>query len=255
MSDLVEIISAVPLFSSLSREDAAKVVGKMEPLSFKSGATIFSQGDDGDAFYLIESGAVQVVTQSAGQKSEVLAELDEREWFGEMALLSGEARSATITAVKDTLAWRLSRESWEELIEKHPSWLLHLCAILSKRLSRLDQQFSHGREAFESLAEEFYTGQSSTAQKLFRQVSLLRTINPAQIAVLYEAAETNSLLSALEDCRPPLYRQVEAGYELHHFFRDFLKQKLLDHEGAEHVAASHKKLAAFYESSACWVEA
>jgi CRP-like cAMP-binding protein len=66
MSDLVEIISAVPLFSALSREDAAKVVGKMEPLSFKSGATIFSQGDDGDAFYLIESGAVQVVTQSAG---------------------------------------------------------------------------------------------------------------------------------------------------------------------------------------------
>jgi anion transporter len=253
--NLVEIISVAPLFSALSREDAAKVVGKMEPLSFKSGATIFSQGDDGDAFYLIESGAVQVVTQSAGQKSEVLAELGEREWFGEMALLSGEARSATITAVKDTLAWRLSRESWEELIEKHPSWLLHLCATLSKRLSRLDQQFSHGRDAFESLAREFYANQSSTAQRLFRQVSLLGTINPARIAVLYTAEEANSLLNALGNCRPPLCRQVDAVYELHHFFRDFLRQKLIEHEGAEHIAAIHKKLAAFYESSACCVEA
>jgi len=255
MSNLVEIISAVPLFSALSREDAAKVVGKMEPSPFCSGATIFWQGDEGDAFYLIESGAVEVVTQSAGRKSEVLAVLREREWFGEMALLSGEARSATITAVKDTMTWRLSRESWEELIEKHPSWLLHLCAILSKRLSKLDQQFSHGRDAFESLAWEFYAGQSSTAQRLFRMASALDTISPGQVAPLFGAEEAKSLLSALEDCRPPLCRRVDAGYELHHFFRDFLRHKLLEHEGAEQASAINKKLAVFYESTACWVQA
>jgi len=255
MSNLVEIISAVPLFSALSREDAAKVVGKMEPLPFQSGATIFSQGDNGDAFYLIESGAVQVVRQSAGRKSEVLAVLGEREWFGEMALLSGEARSATITVVKDTLAWRLSRESWQELIDKHPTWLLHFCATLSKRLSRMDQQFSHGRDAFESLADEFYAGQSSAAQRLLRQVSLLGTISPGQIVALYGAEEAKSLLSALEDCRPPLCRQVDAGYELHHFFRDFLRHKLLDHEGGEQALAIHKKLGTLYESTASWMQA
>ncbi|HEY3041711.1 MAG TPA: SLC13 family permease [Pyrinomonadaceae bacterium] len=255
MSNLVEIISAVPLFSALSREDAAKVVGKMEPSSFQSGATILSQGDEGDAFYLIESGAVEVVRHSVGRKSEVLAVLGEREWFGEMALLSGEARSATIIAVKDTLAWRLSRDSWQELIDKHPTWLLHFCATLSKRLSRLDQEFSHGRDAFESLAEEFYAEQNSAAQRLFRQVSLLHTISLGQIAALYGAEEAKSLLSTLEDCRPPLCRQVEAGYELHHFFRDFLRQKLLDHEGAEQALAIHKKLGTHYESTASWVQA
>jgi anion transporter len=255
MSDLVDIISGIPLFSGLSREDAAKVVGKMEPLSIKCGATVFSQGDEGDAFYLIESGAVQVVTHSAGPTPEVLAVLGEREWFGEMALLSGEARSATITAVKETLTWRLSRESWQELIEKHPSWLLHLCATLSERLARLDQQFSHGRDAFKSLAQEFYAGQSPAAQRLFRQVSFLGTINPAQIAALYGPEEANSLLNALRNCRPPLCRQIDAGYELHHFFRDFLRQKLIEHEGAEQASAIHKKLAAFYESTACWEQA
>src|SRR5689334_4602369 len=145
------MIGAVPLFSGLGREDAAKIVGKLEQLSFKSGETIFSQNTEGDAFYLIESGTVQVITQSAGSKREVLAVLGPREWFGEMALLSGELRSATVTAVKDTIAWKLSYESWQDLIEKHPTWLHHFCATLSKRLSRIDQQFSHSRDAFESL--------------------------------------------------------------------------------------------------------
>ena len=63
--------------------------------------TIFSQGDQGDAFYLIQAGAVQVLLESGAEKSEVVAILGQRDWFGEMALLSGEPRSATIRTVKE----------------------------------------------------------------------------------------------------------------------------------------------------------
>ena len=114
------------------------------------------QGDQGDAFYLIQSGAVEVVLESGADKSEVVAIFGPRDWFGEMALLSGEPRSATIRTIKHTSLWRLQREDWDELIEKHPTWLLHFAATLSKRLSYVDRQYSTGREAFNSLAEEFY---------------------------------------------------------------------------------------------------
>ncbi|HEY7219912.1 MAG TPA: cyclic nucleotide-binding domain-containing protein, partial [Candidatus Binatia bacterium] len=117
MEPLADTIRSIPIFSALSREDIAKVLGKMEETSFAAGATIFSQGDQGDAFYLIQSGTVQVVIESASHKSEVVALLGPRDWFGEMALFSGEPRSATIRTVKETSLWRLRREDWDELIE------------------------------------------------------------------------------------------------------------------------------------------
>ena len=161
MEPLAETIRSIPIFSALSREDIAKVLGKMEDISFAAGSTIFAQGDLGDAFYLIQSGTVQVIVESGAGNSEIVALLGPRDFFGEMALLSGEARSATIRSVKETTLWRLRREDWDELIEKHPTWLRQFCATLSKRVSHVDRQYSSGREAFNSLAEEFYSSRSS----------------------------------------------------------------------------------------------
>jgi CRP-like cAMP-binding protein len=138
MDLLADTIRQIPVFSGLSREDIAKVLGKMEECSAKAGTVIFHQGDKGDAFYLIQSGAVQVVIESGAGRSEAIAVLGAQDWFGEMALLSGEPRSATIIAVKETNLWRLSREAWDELIERHPTWLLQFCATLPKRLARAD---------------------------------------------------------------------------------------------------------------------
>jgi len=177
MAALADIIRGIPIFSSLSREDIAKVLGKMEEISFGAAQTIFVQGDKGDAFYLIKDGTVQVLLESPSGRSEPIAVLGPQNWFGEMALLSGEPRSATIVTVKETTLWKLSREAWDELIEKHPSWLLQFCATLSKRLSRADQQYKSGRDAFNSLAEEFYSTRSPAQQAFYRRASLLSAID------------------------------------------------------------------------------
>ena len=157
MADLADTVRSIPLFAGLSREDVAKILGKLEEKSFNTGMTIFSQGDKGDSFYLIQSGAVQVVLESKIVGPESMIVLGPRDWFGEMALLSDEPRSATIIAVKDATVWRLSREDWDELIERHPTWLLHFCSSLSKSLTRLEQRYSKGRDAFNSVAEEIYS--------------------------------------------------------------------------------------------------
>jgi CRP-like cAMP-binding protein len=117
MKLLAETIREIPIFSGLSREDIAKVLSKMEECSFTSGAIIFSQGDRGDAFYFIESGAVQVVVKGVTGRSEPIALLGPQEWFGEMAMLSGELRSATIITVKETALWKLSRDAWNEIVK------------------------------------------------------------------------------------------------------------------------------------------
>ena len=115
---------------------------------------------------------------AAAVRSETIAVLGPQEYFGEMALLSSAPRSATVITVKDCLLWKLSRESWDDLIAKHATWLLHFCAVLSQRLSEKDRQYSQGRQAFDSLADEFYRKQPPEAQQFYRRAALLTSLDP-----------------------------------------------------------------------------
>jgi NTE family protein len=119
MADLAHSIRNIPLFSGLSREDVAKIMGYLAEVEFPAGTTIFSQGDKGDALYLIQSGAVRIQLEVGGSRAETIAVLGPQEYFGEMALLSSAPRSAAVVAVKDSALWKLSRESWDDLIAKH----------------------------------------------------------------------------------------------------------------------------------------
>ncbi|MBM2804849.1 MAG: Cyclic nucleotide-binding protein, partial [Deltaproteobacteria bacterium] len=228
MEPQASLIRSILIFSALSREDIAKVLGKMEEITFSAGATIVKQGDQGDAFYLIQSGAVQVVVDSGAGNAEIVAILGAKDWFGEMALLSGEPRSATINTVKETTLWRLSREAWDELIDKHPTWLLQFCATLSKRLSYVDRQYSTGREAFNSLAEEFYSARAPGEQQFFRHASLLGAIDAENFDRLFRTVGLTQLITDLGDSQFPLIRHLgDRKYELHSFFKDFLREKLI----------------------------
>jgi divalent anion:Na+ symporter, DASS family len=253
MADLADTIRANPLFSGLSREDVAKILGRLEERFFSAGTTIISQGDQGDSFYFIQSGAVQVVLESGGGRRESIAVLGPQEGFGEMALLSGEPRSATIITVKDTTVWRLTREAWNELIEKYPTWLLHYAATLSKRLARVEQQYSQGRDAFNSLAEEFYSSRSPEHQQFSRRASLLTTIDPQTADQLLQTEGVRWFVADLEKSEFPLIRSLEGNrYELHTFFRDFLREKLLKVEGRETEQRLHAQIAAQYEALGDW---
>jgi anion transporter len=255
MDDLADIIRNIPLFSALSREDIAKVLGKMEEEYHASGTTIFAQGDQGDAFYIIQSGAVQVVLQNGG-RSEVIRVLGPQDWFGEMALLSGEPRSATIIAAKDTITWSLSRQAWDQLIEKHPIWLLHFCAALSKKLSYMEQQYSQGRQVFCVLAEEFYASRPPEEQRWLRQTALLISTDMGTAEQVLQSSIAGRCLAALEKNHLPLARLNESGrYEFHPFFRDYLREMCAAHDGAESVRQLHQELSMRFETLGRWPEA
>jgi anion transporter len=228
----------------------------MEELTVSPGSTIVTQGDHGDAFYLIQSGTVQVVVDSGAGNSEIIAILGPQDWFGEMALLSGEPRSATIIAVKETALWRLSREDWDDLIGKHPTWLLQFCATLSKRLSYVDRQYSTSREAFNSLAEEFYASRTPAEQEFFRHASLVGTIDKNTCEQIFQSQEHVKLLTDLGNSQFPLIRPLgDNKYALHSFFKDFLRDKLLTIDGAEAKQRLHAEFAARYEATGDWQQA
>ena len=256
MEPLADTILGVTIFSGLSREDVAKILGKLEECSFTAGETIIRQGDQGDAFYLIQTGAVQVVVDSGAGNSEIIAILGPRDWVGEMALFSGEPRSATIVAVKDSTLWRLSRQEWDDLIEKHPTLLLQCCATLSKRLSFADRQYSSGREAFNSLAEEFYAGRSPRQQQFLRHAALLSAMDGATIEQLFQSKAVSRVHGDLSKSQSPLVRHHgDDRVTFHSFFKDFLHDKLLAIDGSEVKQQLHGNFAKRYAAIGDWQQA
>src|SRR5262249_58414732 len=93
MADLADTIRTIPLFSGLSREDIAKILGRFEEKSYSAGMTIVTQGDKGDSFYIIQSGAVQVILESGGGRRGSIAGVGPRDAFSGKAPFSRGTRS------------------------------------------------------------------------------------------------------------------------------------------------------------------
>jgi F420-non-reducing hydrogenase small subunit len=104
----------------------------------KKGEVIIRQGDRGDTMYIIQSGAVEV-SQRQGDREVILALLDRGDFFGEMALIDDEPRSATVTALHRTRLLALTRFSLLARLREDPGVALHLLRTLSQRIEKNNQ--------------------------------------------------------------------------------------------------------------------
>jgi len=125
----VLFLKSIDLFSQIPGEDLAQValIAVEEPR--ESGEIIFSEGEPGDAFYLVLDGKVRMHHQE-----KMVAELGERECFGEMALLDSAPRSATVTTVDDTNLLKIARDEFHEILTEKPEIALGIIKVLSRRL-------------------------------------------------------------------------------------------------------------------------
>ena len=104
------MVAHVPLFSHLDAGSIAELVGILRARTVPAGTTLIRKGDRGDAMYLIASGAVDVDSPTGK------VHLKEGDFFGEMALLSGEPRSATVTAPRTTDLLVLDADDFHRLL-------------------------------------------------------------------------------------------------------------------------------------------
>lgn len=110
-----------PLFEVLNDKERAALIEEMELESHEEGSVIISEGDPGDSMYVISSGEVKVYTRGTGKSGTVyLAKLGEGDFFGEVSVLTGKPRTATITASQPTELLRLDKEKLDNALAKHP---------------------------------------------------------------------------------------------------------------------------------------
>ncbi len=125
-----ETLPRIPLFSSLSRDEFMAVLdGAMEARAYAAGSTLITEGEPGGSMYAVAQGEVSV-----WRKSRQVAVLGEGAFFGEMALLAGTWRMATVQAVTEVVVLEFSRESMDRIIGHYPGVRAGLEAFFRERL-------------------------------------------------------------------------------------------------------------------------
>ena len=129
------MLAQVPLFADLSPRHLKRLADRMEDQRFMEGASVVVAGDEGDQFYVIVEGEAEVVSPDG----RVVATLRPGEFFGEISLLDGGPRTASVVAATPLRMLSLSRSAFREMIEVEPRvavGLLKHAAMLLRRLER-----------------------------------------------------------------------------------------------------------------------
>jgi CRP-like cAMP-binding protein len=127
-------LEKVPLLSVLSAEQRAELAQRMRPRRFNTDQTIFMQGDTGDCMYLLLEGTIKVVSETPSGREVTLTLLGPGSFFGDMALLDGEPRSASTYAVEPAQALVLHRSDFFSFLDHTPGAARSLLGFLSQRL-------------------------------------------------------------------------------------------------------------------------
>ncbi|MHB8376204.1 MAG: cyclic nucleotide-binding domain-containing protein [Dehalococcoidia bacterium] len=136
-----EALAAVPLFSQFTRKDLSRLARAVVERNYKKGETIVKEGEQAVAFFVIAKGKVEV-THASGSRAQKLNDLGPGEAFGEMALLDGGPRAATVKALDETKCLVLSRWDFIAELRTNPHIAVAMLPILSRRLREVEAKLA-----------------------------------------------------------------------------------------------------------------
>jgi small-conductance mechanosensitive channel/CRP-like cAMP-binding protein len=140
-------------FLDALRDEAIRELAELTDIRlFTAGEPIIMQGEKGDELFIVRSGEVAVVLEKDGQETEV-ARLGPGKFFGEMSLMTGERRSATVRALVECEMLVIGHEAFKSILLAHPNAAEHVSRSLSRRQGQLDERASALPEAHEPEAD------------------------------------------------------------------------------------------------------
>jgi CRP/FNR family cyclic AMP-dependent transcriptional regulator len=141
MTDLAKGLRQVPFFQSLEDFQLQHLIKRGKHLSLESDTVVFRKADAGNCMYVILSGQIQIYLEAADGRVAPLRVLDAGDFFGEMALLDGKARSANVRSLTACELFTLERAAFLDLMTTLPELLSKVFSGLSERLRATDERF------------------------------------------------------------------------------------------------------------------
>ena len=129
-----EFLAKVPLFSDLTDEERARLAALLRPRRYARGEVIFLEGDEGTSFCLIAEGRIRIQLTGTDGREVVINVYGSGDFFGELALLDGEPRSADAIAQDASRVFWLQHDDFMAFLEGHPGAARKMLASLSRRV-------------------------------------------------------------------------------------------------------------------------
>src|SRR5215211_7890453 len=145
----IDLLSRVPLFSELSGSELERISRVSVARTFPAGVWVFHEGDHSDACYLVRRGDLRVTREHPDGRAIALATLGPGDIFGELAMLDGEARSASVETLSDSELLALPAADVRRLLADHPGISVKLIAALTRRLRETNERVA--RQSFQTV--------------------------------------------------------------------------------------------------------
>ncbi len=133
-----EFLAYVPIFSEIPMETIEKIEKIGTRRMFNKNDVILMEDEVGSALFVIVQGKVKVARTSSDGREVILTILSDSDFFGEMAILDGQTRSATVVAIEDTELFLIQRNDFINLLKEYPEVAISLLQELTKRLRAAD---------------------------------------------------------------------------------------------------------------------
>jgi CRP/FNR family transcriptional regulator/CRP/FNR family cyclic AMP-dependent transcriptional regulator len=135
----VDFLKKVPLFSELDEGECEQLATVTREQHYKKHTTIVHVDDPGNALYILKNGLVKITIEDQNGYEMILRILYPTDFFGEMSLIDGMPRSATVTTQEPSEVLVIAREPFLRLVEHTPSIMLKMATVLSKRLRKANE--------------------------------------------------------------------------------------------------------------------
>jgi CRP/FNR family cyclic AMP-dependent transcriptional regulator len=137
------MVEQAPLFSDLSAEDIEKISEYGQTRSYPKNSILITKGDESDCFYIIKEGKVKVYISDEMGASIILRYEGPGEYFGELASIDEEPRSASVATIEDSRITYVSRNRFEECLNENPALAVKLVRFMSRRIRKLTEELSN----------------------------------------------------------------------------------------------------------------
>ena len=125
----VDVLKQVPLFAGLDKRELEQIAGTMRERRFSNGDTVTTEGTGGAGFFVVESGEADVSVEGQARGS-----IGAGDYFGEIALLTGSDRTATIKATSDMVCWGMTPWDFRPLVERNSAIAWKLLTAMAEKL-------------------------------------------------------------------------------------------------------------------------
>lgn len=159
-TDLEKSLKSIPLFNELSKRDLTHFLTIIHNRNYLAGEYVFYQGDPGIGLYIIRQGEIKIKRMDEENNETLLARLTDGDFFGELALIDGEKRSASAVATADSRLAVIFKPDLDEFIERFPKKgikvLQGIAHIIAHRLRKINEDYFNLQKKFNTFSEDNY---------------------------------------------------------------------------------------------------